>query len=543
MKNINRFGEVYYDKNEALVTMPFSRLTIEEIEILEENYRKKVKEIEHPDTFVYAHQFSTIRDRIQISYDLKECIDFHNIHKIKLKDLLPYLYSMVEMAKVDVNILWQKNNMIIDLNEQRVKALLFEFDGFTIYKKDDAVDGLKELILLALTNNNSIIAKPKRADFIEQTNEVFQFSDDIVSSKTIEEIENIIKGYERELEYQAIKIEKEKEEKKENNLFFNVKDKLKRKEKTKKPTEELKEKLNDEVESNTDNKKSKFNIIGKITTPLGMITSLAFILLVGFIFSQALTSDASTEEEKAQSQLNKQDKVIDAYRLYITNDEEKQKEAYAKLDAIGYDNLEKSDKKVLIDWYIEQGQYTKALTLNSESAYKISDKINADNKDDPEQAKSELELLQSSFQDIKVLKFDIASLENNYQTIIENSRLEKYNEKRSKEVVKAYVLTNQIEELNELIKEYSNDGEEEENYENLQTQADRDIDKYENQKNEEEEIEKLKKQLEDKKKAIKKEKDKDKKKDMKDDIKNIEKDIESKEKGIRDIQETIEKDE
>src|SRR5690625_5243940 len=144
MKIINRFGEIYYDKNEALVTMPFNRLEIEEVELLEENYRNKIKEIDYPDTFIYANHFSSIRDRVQISFDLDGCVDFHNIHKYKLKDMLPYLYSMIDLARQDVNILWQKSNMIIDMTEQRVKALVFEFNGFKIYKKDNSVDGRSE---------------------------------------------------------------------------------------------------------------------------------------------------------------------------------------------------------------------------------------------------------------------------------------------------------------------------------------------------------------------------------------------------------------
>jgi len=124
MKILNRFGEVHYEKNEAIVTMPFNRLSLEEPEILEENYVNKIKEIGYPDTFIYADHFSSIRDRLQISYDLDGCVDFHQIHKYKLKDMIPFLKSMVDLAKQDVAVLWQKENMVIDLTEQRVKALI-----------------------------------------------------------------------------------------------------------------------------------------------------------------------------------------------------------------------------------------------------------------------------------------------------------------------------------------------------------------------------------------------------------------------------------
>lgn len=541
MKIINRFGEVYYDKNEGLVTMPFNRLNSEEVEILEENYRNKVKEIEHPDTFIYATQFNTIRDRLQITYDLNGCVDFHQLHKVKLRDMLPFLYSMVEMAKVDVNILWQRNNMVVDLTEKRVKALLFEFEGFKLYKNDDAVDGLKEIILLALTKNTSILAKPKKADYIEQTNEVFQFSDDIIASKTIEEVEAVIKAYERELEYQEIKAEKEKEEKKQKSFLFAFKEKLNKKKPKKKPDEELKEKLHDEVENKNENKKPTQSLMDKLTTPIGMVVTLAVLLISGFLITNITSSDASTEISEAEKTIEQQEEVLEAYRLYITGDEEQQEEAFAKLDAIGHENLSDEDQNTLINWYIEQNQYTKALTLDPSSAYKISDKIIAESEGDTEKAKADLQMLESSFSNIKVLSFDIANLEGNYQSMIENSQLEKYNDKRSKEVVKAYVLTNQLEELESLIDNYKNDENLEKSYENLQDHTDKYADQYVNQKNISDELETLKEDLENKKKEKDKEKDEDKEESLKDDIKDIEHDIEQKNKELKNIEESIRK--
>src|SRR5699024_9058278 len=484
--------------------MPFNRLEIEEVELLEENYRNKIKEIDYPDTFIYANHFSSIRDRVQISFDLDGCVDFHNIHKYKLKDMLPYLYSMIDLARQDVNILWQKSNMIIDMTEQRVKALVFEFNGFKIYKKDNSVDGLKELILLALTKNNNIIAKPKRADFIEKTNEVFQFSDDIVASNTIDEIESVIQAYDREIEYQQLKAEKEKEEKKENNSrdkpkrtecikknnevfqfsddivasnkideiesviqaydreieyqqlkaekekeekkenskIFALKEKIKPNKKEKNPDEELKEKLQEEMSTKDKKDKGSGNLLDKLTTPVSMLSILGVLLVFGILFTVTdLSSGATTKEDEIQKQLSQKDEILEAYRLYISGYADQKEQAYAKLDSIGYDSLPKKDKSTLIDWYIQQEQYTKAITIEPESAYQISGVIST-GEEDKESAKIDLETLETSFPDSKVIKFDIASLDENYQGMVENSKLVKYNEKRPQNVVKAYVLTN-----------------------------------------------------------------------------------------------------
>lgn len=541
MKIINRFGEVYYDKNEALITMPFNRLKNEEVEILEENYRNKVKEIEHPDTFIYATQFSTLRDRLQMTFDLSGCVDFHQIHKVKLKNMIPYLYSMIELAKVDANVLWQRNNMVVDLTEKRVKALLFEFEGFKLYKNDDAIDGLKELILLALTKNTSILAKPKKADFIEQTEEVFQFSDDIISSKTINEIEAVVKSYERELEYQEIKAEKQREEKKKNSLLFNIQDKFNKKTKKNKSDEEFKEKLYNEANSKRNSKSSNRSIMDMITSPVGIIATLIVLLGGGFLVTNLGSSNASTEVNEKEKKLNEQEEILDAYRLYVTNDEENQEKAFAKLDAIGYDNLPKEDKATLMDWYIQQKQYTKAIKLQSNSAYEISDKIISESDNDVEKASAELQTLQSSFQDNKVLAFDLANLENNYQGMIENSQLEKYDKKRSKNIVKAYVLTNQLDELDSLIDNYKNEEEKIESYENLQRYKDTYAEQYLSLKNANEELVELNNNLEEKKNQENKEKDKDKKDTLKADIKDIENERNKKEDEIKKIEENIRK--
>src|SRR5690625_1533617 len=496
MKIINRFGEIYYDKNEALVTMPFNRLEIEEVELLEENYRNKIKEIDYPDSLIYTNHLSSIRDRVQISFDLDGCVDFHNIQKYKLKDMLPYLYSMIDLARQDVNILWQKSNMIIDMTEQRVKALVFEFNGFKIYKKDNSVDGLKELILLALTKNNNIIAKPKRADFIEKTNEVFQFSDDIVASNTIDEIESVIQAYDREIEYQQLKAEKEKEEKKENSKIFALKEKIKPNKKEKNPDEELKEKLQEEMSTKDKKDKGSGNLLDKLTTPVSMLSILGVLLVFGILFTVTdLSSGATTKEDEIQKQLSQKDEILEAYRLYISGDADQKEQAYAKLDSIGYDSLPKKDKSTLIDWYIQQEQYTKAITIEPESAYQISGVIST-GEEDKESAKTDLETLETSFPDSKVIKFDIASLDENYQGMVENSKLVKYNEKRDRKSVKAYVLTNQIDELDNLIDEYQED---EVSYEILQEHYDQYVDKYSEKKELNDKLEELKAELKDRK--------------------------------------------
>lgn len=248
IKTLNRFGEIDFNKNEALFTIPLLRLSTEEVEIIEENYRKKIKEIDYKDTFIYANHISSIRDRLQLSFDLTGSVDFHHLHKLKFKEVLPYLQTAIEIAKVDVNVLWEKNNFVVDLEEKRIKAILFEFESFPIYKNDERLDGLKEIFLLALTKVDRILGKPKRSDFIEQTDRVIQFTEDILRAINIEDIERILSSYQREIEYEELRVEQAEKEKRENSKMAVFMTKFQKPKKEVSPEETIKNELHKKFE-------------------------------------------------------------------------------------------------------------------------------------------------------------------------------------------------------------------------------------------------------------------------------------------------------
>ena len=550
MKLINRFGEIFYEKNEALITMPFERLNTDSVELLEENYRTKVKEMNYPDTFIYANSFSVLRDRLQMSYDLAECVAFHNIHKVKLKDMLPYLYSMIDIAKLDANILWDKNNFVIDTTEKKVKAFIYEFEGFPLYKKDNSVDGLKELILLALTNSQSIIAKPKRADFLEKTDEVFQFSEDVIASNSIDEIENVISSYEREKEHEARLNEQKRLEKEQNSIWQKAKNKVIPPKKEQSTEEQLKSQLTQSVKQK--DKDTSKDWLDKVTSPKAMIIigSIVAIFMVVFSFVD-VDGENAEKEAKAKEKVEQNEKIKEAYRLYVTGDEEKKDEAYAKLDAIGYDNLtDDEDKETLINWYIEQDKYAKAIKTNPDSVYEVSNDIlskhNIINRDDDEspsqeekdKAIDELETLETSFENNELLKFDIASLQNDYSTMAENSNLKKIDKRRGKKIAQSYAIDNQFEELEEMMDGYKED---QSSYENIRDYYDRLFDKNTTKKESQDKVVELKSDIEEKKNDESSTDDKKKSKKIKKEIDDLEKELKSEEENITDIDESIKK--
>lgn len=527
IKTLNRFGEVDFNKNEALYTIPLLRLDTEEVEIIEENYRQKIKELDYQDVFIYANHISAIRDRLQMSFDLTGAIDFNHLHKLDFKEILPYLQSIVEISKVDVVVLWEKNNFVIDLEEKRVKALLFDFEGFNIYKKDEKLDGLKELILLSLTKLNKILGKPKRADFIIQSDRVIQFAEDVLRATSIYEIERIITSYVNEIEYEELRIQEELEERKRNSKAALMLSKFKKEKKKINAEEKIKEELNNKFEGKKDKDVSERSLFDKITSPKGMIGVIVavFIGATIYIVGDFDNKTEASDEKTFEIEMKNKDKVLESYRLYMTGDEDNIKTAYSTLDNIGYENLSKKDKEVLINWYLEQEQYTKALSTNVDSAYKIGDKLLAE-----ENGLEQLEQLSNSFKDNSVLIYDIASLQNQYQIMIENNNI-KFNDKRAKKMIEAYIMTNQIDEMYEFINGVKES--DESSYENLSVYADQLTDRYIEKKNLSDELKTLNEELNQEKEKYEKEKDKKKKEELK-------KSVENKEKSIGSLKEKIE---
>ena len=467
LRKLNRFGEIEITKNEALFTMPLIKVGTEEIEILEENYRLKVKELNHADTFVYANHISSIRDRVQLAYDLEGCVDFHHLHRFKFKEVLSYMETMVDIANENVNVLWERNNFVVDLTEKKVKALLFEFDGFIVYKKDTAFEGLKELILLALTKHHAILGKPKRNDFIIKEEEVFQFAEDILKTSSIEDVSRVVSSMIREIEYRESQLEADKKKKQEDSKLNRFAGRFKKAPVVKTPEETLKENLNTDFDRTKTKVTSKKSFMDKMTSPKGMFATIGFLAVAGLIYFLTDIEGGSAKANQLQEveeEVKMKEKITEAYRLYISKDEADKEVAYATLDSVGYENLAKKDKAIMIDWYIEQAKYSKAIATDRDSSYAVGDYLVAQ-----ENGLEELEELAGSIEENEVLAFDIASMQNQYQIMIENSEI-RFNERRAKKVVEAYVLTNQSESLGTLIDSKKED---EASYNNLMKFSDR----------------------------------------------------------------------
>ncbi|PDY14118.1 hypothetical protein COO16_03920 [Bacillus pseudomycoides] len=458
---INRYGEIIILGNEGVFKIPYSKLVPSATkESLSLAYIQGIEKFGMSDLIIYSTELRNDGDYFEMKYDLRNKKPFIDVRAFKFSQQLIIFNSLIELGKMELKtkqrILWEKENFLFDTQSFNIKALLFGYEGFPLHIKRNYVDGIRTLIFIGLTTLDKIVEKPKRSDFIDQSDKVITFAEAILNSKTLEDIEQAI---EKALNEEVTTIESKEEEKEKKSSKFKKKLFNKRKKKEEEKVDykdQLKQSLksggNPNQQLEEDNRSMGAKIADKILTPKGGIITLCMFSVLGFgaYYYPTLATNNNVELEAKEKQEIK-DKTIDSYRSYISGNKEK---AYADLDHIGYNNLDEKDKKVLIDFYLEQGKYTKALKTEPDSAYRIGDKfVKKISKQEKKEGKEDFEKIVIASDD-KVLKFDLATINKEYQSVINmTGSLKKINERRANEIVKAYYLTNQETELETFIKE------------------------------------------------------------------------------------------
>lgn len=267
-----------------------------------------------------------------------------------------------------------------------------------------------------------------------------------------------------------------------------------------------------------------------------MIGTIVAFGLVFLIYSVAINGTQAQDNEagevaQQEEKVKQQEQVIEAYRSYINGGEENINNAYGILEGIGYKNLSKEDKAILIDWLIEQKQFSKAVATDNEASYKVGAYLTTQ-----ENGLDELEKLKTSFEDNEVIAFDVASLKSQYQVVLDNKDIH-YNERRAKKLVEAFAMNNQIDELRLFMDSIKKD--DRDSYENLLTFNERYSATFTEKRKITDELDKLKVEVESLNKQIKSEKDDDKKKSLAKQRDEKNKEIEKINNRIKQITESI----
>lgn len=449
-RTINRYGEFTVTENKGILKTMYQNLDpLITVDIIQKNYVDKIEKLGFSSNILVIQHFSKVYDGIEFTYSLKNKLPYIDIRGLQFNEQLVLFKSLISVAtlseKHNTVMLWEKENFLIDTETDSIKALLFEFEGYPIHFRQDNHNGLKNMILLGLTNLQKITGMPKRINFIDQSDNMIQFANQLLLCKNNEEIEYLIDQsilHEEEIRLTRMsEIEQKRKfkrlRKKEDNLPLTVDYKRLMK-------QQLVSAGSSKDKVVEDNRRITLKLADKLMSPKGLIILTVVLgFLVTFVFS-ILPNMLEGQNKTQTAELVKiKDKTTNSYRYYVQGNKEK---AYAVLDGIGYEKLPtEKDRKVLIQYYIEQDKFTKALTTDKNSAYQIGDHLITKNRIE------ELKKLEEITKN-KVLTFDVATVNREYQAVIQYyPDLTQTNDRRGNELVRAYFLTNQPDELEKLI--------------------------------------------------------------------------------------------
>ncbi|QDW90449.1 hypothetical protein DWB98_13455 (plasmid) [Staphylococcus xylosus] len=401
MIKINRNGEMEFNQNEVsyfATVSNFIRPTVT-AEDLSDSYEKMLDELNYSDSVAHIVNIRAVGKYIYFDYVQNETSSFQTIRSFPFEKQMQFFRSLVDIGKLQkekgTQILWKTDNFLISHEEgnERIKAILHSFGDFKVYDNTDEFVGVRKIILSALTKLNNITGKPNRADFINKSDEVISFAEELFASNDLNDIELVIQAKLDEFERQREEREEEerlKLEEKSNKKgkFFNKK-KPKLKEDTPKrlsSKEYLKQNLNKSVESNSDKPKKKFSLTNikkwLFSSPLNMgIFIVALLVMFLLVNTIASNSSGKSEDEKQLKQERKvKNETLSVYQEYINGNKKKAHDKFANMK---YNELPtKEDKKIYVKWLIEDEKYTRALKLDNDVAYELGNKINKDNIDD-----------------------------------------------------------------------------------------------------------------------------------------------------------------
>lgn len=374
----NKNGTIEVNGNEYRFSQPVEDYRTEDTIEIENSYMRKLEFIGDDPYYVTAHNVELRNGQVIFEYSLEEIKMFDYLRTLFLKQKIYYYRSLIEIAKRaqngEVHPLWQKENFVIDTNDHMMKTLIIEHDEFSIQDNKDPLVALKELIIISLTSMNRVLGKPRRADFLEQNEEVIRFAEKIyLKARTIEEIDEFINA---EIYYMELQQKEKEAQQAQKGKVAILKEKAQSKIK-KQPTSK-KDKGNQELisklQGNTDNntKKEKKNLTKK-QKDMRLYGSLGAVLVGAILLNVILNNvneQASANTENGEEEINQEEQIIELYRDSFFEDNGTTIE---KIEEIGYENLEnEEDKAILEQLYILTGQYDVALELNPETASDIA---------------------------------------------------------------------------------------------------------------------------------------------------------------------------
>ncbi|MEK4114550.1 hypothetical protein MHH92_30380 [Paenibacillus sp. FSL M7-1414] len=425
---VNKYGEIEVVGNEVHYSIPLSYTDFDSLDELETVYKQKGISLAAFKNYLFAHDITLVTNRVVFTYFLEDMKSFFYLRQLYFEDQIYYFRSFIELAKNNPNtaILWDKNNLFVDLTDSKIKALVFEFDGHRLYSTPPTLDGLKEVILLSLTTLYRVLGKPRLIDFIDQRDKVIRFAEQVLRASSVQEVERVLEETIVNVERQE-EIRREYEESLKQMKFFERRKEIRKAKANGKLTaatsSEFVEKSNRGLRSKNDlvrpvkkkgDQEEKQGFFSSKYFYLGSVGVAAVILLANTLTPPNPDANAASSENPEVQQTQEipalnSDQVADVYRKIMNGENE---EALKILDTVGYENLAEAEKKQMILLYEKEGLYEKLMQLDPSQADTVVMKM-IENKET-----AKLKELQAQYPDAAPVNYEVAYMTAKYDTVI-----------------------------------------------------------------------------------------------------------------------------
>lgn len=443
---INKYGNFEIEQNILKYRLPIEEVGTEDITVIEKNFKRKVKEIETSPYYIYPIDIQIVNSSLILFYELIHYKSFDYLRQLTFYEKIKYFTSFVEIAKNQehTKILWDRFNFVVDTHQENLKAILFETEDIKIYEETDALEGAKKLILMSMTYLNKIIGKPKRADFIEQQEDIIHFAEVLLKIDNLQDLEDFI--YTKRIEYEHGQIpsgnSSEKNEKKESVKSFSIPKILRSKNKKTKKKPVLNNPHTFPKKANNKKKIDKMYIFGGIAIVIGIVLNMGVLTPPEKASTTAKNSEITTNYNKENSpnvtdpQYHEQ--LLEAYRYSLINENEK---AISILESIGYENLSDEDRKAMLNIYESAEQYHKIIDLEPDRAKDLVNQLVANSKFEELKKIKENMVTSNPYVD-----FEVAYLNENYELVIKLQDQVELTGRREQQILTAYIQLKKYEE-------------------------------------------------------------------------------------------------
>ncbi len=414
----NRVGTIEIDQNTFYFLQPLSAFKTEEMEQIERAYEKQMQQVTGDPTFISAQEISFQSGQVRFEYDLTDLHGFNALKAMAFEDKLTHYLSLVQLAQQsEINVLWQKENFVLNKEASILHVMVAENNMMPLSNEKDRLSAVKELIIISLTRLNQVYGRPRRTDFLEQSDEVIRFAETIyLRLQSLEEIESYISDVANNVEEQKKAKLQELELAKQTKWSVTMTSLRESLQRLPSYTKQAQEKRTKPATSG--NKK--------------LFVGVAAVLLAAFglnvVLTQATENAQETETgEVIDGELN----LTDVYRAGMLGDTEGVLES---LESVDYSELEAADQEVLNRLYIEQGQYEKALYHQPELLGSIAEELSRD-----EDVEGLEHLQDTTDEPSDVIDFELAAMEEEWMRIIELRNQVELTDRRVDTVLAAFI--------------------------------------------------------------------------------------------------------